>query len=233
VTECADVFPALPLQFPATASFSLSAAVNHFENQNTQHSKQEVDHSFVTTNLLNVHSSLEDSLACPDSVPSVSKVAPSSSPSTLLHILLADDSPAILKMTSVMLRKCGYTVTTAANGAIAVKLVEESLSKIQQQQESQRQPGLSLGSFDFILLDLQMPVMDGLEAMKRIRDLERDFAVVCPSVAGLYHKIIGLSANADEETSQQVDHMGADGFLAKPWKMDELVCLIAELQQPK
>jgi CheY-like chemotaxis protein len=130
----------------------------------------------------------------------------------VLRILLADDSPPILKMTSSMLKKLGHQVTLAENGAIAVKHFEENKST-----EGRRV------YFDLILIDLQMPVMDGLEAIKRIRALEQDSDRDHRKEHSMQHKIIGLSANDDEETCQQALQAGADAFLAKPWKMEELM----------
>ncbi len=121
-------------------------------------------------------------------------------------VLVVDDSPPILKMCSLMLKRLGHIVATAENGAIAVKMVEDALS--------------SSKSFDIILMDLQMPVMDGLEATKRIRDFEVNKKV--------RHKIIGMSANSDHDTSMHAIQAGADSFLPKPFNVDAIKVLFSD-----
>jgi CheY-like chemotaxis protein len=130
-------------------------------------------------------------------------------------ILLVDDSPAILKMTSLMLKRLGHTVSTAENGAVAVNLVKESWMDEQKQ------------TFDVIFMDLQMPIMDGIEATKRIRSMESE--IKGKHVNQRKIMIIGMSANSDYDTSVAAMTAGADNFLSKPFNADSIKLLFADL----
>jgi signal transduction histidine kinase/CheY-like chemotaxis protein len=147
-----------------------------------------------------------------------------------LKILLVDDSLPIVKMTSLMLRKLGHRITAAENGEVAVKTIENEWTE----------KGLS---FDIILMDLQMPVMDGLEATKRIRAMEGTLKYEKHAI-GLQqetddaqelsiqllprHFIVGLSANSDHETEWNAMDHGTDAFIAKPFTVDTFTNLINE-----
>jgi CheY-like chemotaxis protein len=130
-------------------------------------------------------------------------------------VLVVDDAPSILKMTSKLLTKKGHTVEKAVNGAQAVDVV---LSHAQ--------------NYDVVLMDLQMPVMDGLTAIRRIRAAERKAGdeggdrvgdLESGGKAWQYQArprrqlIIALSANSDSDTMQEALDAGADYFLCKPF----------------
>eukprot|EP01031_Cornospumella_fuschlensis_P037741 gene37741-45850_t len=125
-----------------------------------------------------------------------------------LRILLVDDSPAILKMASMMLRRHKHSVHTATNGAEAVKRIQENLNSSNDSSIGAASP------YDVVLIDLQMPIMDGLEAMRRIRKLEQAASSKFSNV------IIGMSANSDEETTAEAYGAGADAFMTKPFSLD-------------
>jgi CheY-like chemotaxis protein len=121
---------------------------------------------------------------------------PTLSTTSSLNILVVDDSPAIVKMVCLILKRLGHRTDIAENGAIAVKMVEEA-------------PDVS---FDVVLMDLQMPVMDGLEATTRIRQWDNSH--------GMRRAIIAMSANSDHETSLSALKAGANVFLPKPFNVD-------------
>ncbi|MEJ2200588.1 MAG: ATP-binding protein, partial [Desulfuromonadaceae bacterium] len=106
-----------------------------------------------------------------------------------LHILLAEDNEINRKLLLLLLEKAGHTMETAVNG-------EEALAKWQQQR------------FDLILMDVQMPCMDGVEATLAIREQERE--------TGNHIPIIALTAHARQEDREQFLHQGFDGYVSKP-----------------
>lgn len=119
-----------------------------------------------------------------------------------LDVLIVDDAPSILKMTSMILSRQKHVVSTATNGAEAVKCVTERANSC-------------LPLFDVVLMDLQMPVMDGLEATKRIREWEK-----IQSEPRQRLIIIGVSANSDSDTAMAAYAAGVDAFITKPFSLD-------------
>jgi CheY-like chemotaxis protein len=143
---------------------------------------------------------------------------------------VVDDAPSILKMTSMLLTKKGHTVDKAVNGAEALGLVINHLGDA------------SSPSYDVVLMDLQMPVMDGPTAIRRIRAAERKAAEEGRDRAGDLESggkawqyqarphrqlIIALSANSDSDTMQEALDAGADYFMSKPFTYETFRELIA------
>ena len=112
-------------------------------------------------------------------------------------ILLVDDSKLNLKIGVLLLQEQGMTVDTAENGQIAVDMVREK----------------GVGAYDYILMDVQMPVMGGYEATALLRKLP----------GGDRLKIIALSANAFEEDREKSLKAGMNAHVNKPLKVDELI----------
>ena len=107
-----------------------------------------------------------------------------------LHILLAEDNPVNQKVALSLLKKRGHTVELAGNG-------QEAVEKSQNQ------------AFDLILMDLQMPDMDGWEATRLIRERERD--------SGVHVRIIALTAHAMSHIQKDCLENGMDAVIPKPF----------------
>lgn len=98
-----------------------------------------------------------------------------------------------------ILNEYGFLVDTAENGAEAVEKVKNSTP----------------GSYDLVLMDVQMPVMNGYEATKQIRALDD------PALAGI--TILAMTANAFDEDRKRALKCGMNGFLSKPIIIEELL----------
>jgi len=122
-----------------------------------------------------------------------------------LHILLAEDNELNMEIAEFLLRNEGAVVTKAWNGQEAVEIFEKSGS----------------GEFDVILMDIMMPVMNGYEAAKRIRFLDREDAQVIP--------IIAMTANAFVEDRMKAKEAGMNEHIGKPVDGKLLVKVIHEL----
>ena len=122
-----------------------------------------------------------------------------------LHILLAEDNELNMEIAEFLLQNEGAVVTKAWNGQEAVEIFEKS----------------GPGEFDVILMDIMMPVMNGYEAAKRIRSLDREDAQVIP--------IIAMTANAFAEDRMKAKEAGMNEHIAKPVDGKLLVKVIQEL----
>ena len=122
-----------------------------------------------------------------------------------LHVLLAEDNELNMEIAEFMLRNEGVAVTKAWNGQEAVELFRKSRT----------------GEFDVIFMDIMMPVMNGYEAAKTIRSMEREDAKVIP--------IIAMTANAFTEDRLRAKEAGMDEHIAKPVDVELLVKVINEL----
>lgn len=137
--------------------------------------------------------------------PSASAETATDTPADLtdLHILVVEDNELNLEIAVFSLEAAGLNVSTAINGLEAVRLFEKSKPY----------------EYDIILMDIMMPVMNGLDAAKAIRGLSRPDATTVP--------IIALSANAFAEDIQKSKNAGINEHLAKPLEMDKVLKVIA------
>lgn len=137
--------------------------------------------------------------------PSASAETATDTPADLtdLHILVVEDNELNLEIAVFSLEAAGLNVSTAINGLEAVRLFEKSKPY----------------EYDIILMDIMMPVMNGLDAAKAIRGLSRPDAPTVP--------IIALSANAFAEDIQKSKNAGINEHLAKPLEMDKVLKVIS------
>ena len=122
-----------------------------------------------------------------------------------LHILLAEDNELNMEIAEFVLQNEGAEVTKAWNGQETVELFRKSES----------------GEFDVILMDIMMPVLNGYEAARRIRSLDREDAKKIP--------IIAMTANAFTEDRIRAKEAGMDEHVAKPVDVELLIKVIHKL----
>jgi CheY-like chemotaxis protein len=119
-----------------------------------------------------------------------------------LRILLAEDSPINQRLAVALLEKRGHAVTVVGDGAAALAALEQA-------------------AFDLVLMDLQMPVMDGLEATGRIRRTEQ--------VRGGHVPVVAMTAYAMKGDRERCLEAGMDGYVSKPVRAAELFQVIEGL----
>ena len=122
------------------------------------------------------------------------------------RILLVEDGPDNQRLIGHVLRKAGADVSTAENGQVAVDLALAA-----KQADS---------PFDIILMDIQMPVMDGYEATRQLRK------------AGYTYPIIALTAYAMTENRQKCLDAGCDDYMTKPFDISTLATAVAKHLAP-
>jgi signal transduction histidine kinase/ActR/RegA family two-component response regulator/NAD-dependent dihydropyrimidine dehydrogenase PreA subunit len=125
------------------------------------------------------------------------------------RILLVEDGPDNQRLISYLLKKAGAEVVLAANGEIAVR---EVLARMAASSEADRQ---AAPLFDMVLMDMQMPVLDGYEATRQLR------------AAGFQRPIVALTAHAMVEDRQKCLDAGCSDYLSKPIDRERLIATVA------
>ncbi|GMQ48932.1 hybrid sensor histidine kinase/response regulator [Vibrio sp. 10N] len=119
--------------------------------------------------------------------------------STKRTVMIVDDNHSLRSITSIMLEKQGLHVIQAENGKRAIQTLEEE-------------------DVDLILMDIEMPVMDGLTATKRIRQSDSHYASI---------PIVGYTGDKSDETVIKINEYGMNDYLVKPTPKDELIDKVA------
>ncbi|MGN0578749.1 MAG: response regulator, partial [Ruminiclostridium sp.] len=118
------------------------------------------------------------------------------------RLLLVEDNELNMEIACEILKNYGFEVDTAENGREAVAKI--SASKV--------------GEYDLVLMDIQMPVMNGYEATREIRALENPALAAVP--------IVAMTANAFDEDRRTAKECGMDGFISKPINIEEVISSI-------
>ena len=134
-------------------------------------------------------------LGIPSTPSADAPISPTPAPIVPLRILLAEDNEFNQRVAIGLLSNSRHNITVVQNG-------QEALARIEAE------------SFDLVLMDLQMPVMDGIEATRTLRQREVD--------TGTHLPVIGLTARAMENDRQRCLDAGMDDYLTKPFKIADL-----------
>ncbi|MEW6519406.1 MAG: ATP-binding protein [Thermodesulfobacteriota bacterium] len=134
-----------------------------------------------------------------------------------LKVLVVEDNLVNQRLVTLLLKKAGCQADVAADGLLALAMLKEH-------------------PYDFVLMDVQMPNMDGHAATRRIREIEasaerEEYAALAGRDKPLY--VVGLTAHARKEDERQCYEAGMDGFLTKPIIKDKLIDLIEKIRSRK
>ena len=121
------------------------------------------------------------------------------------RLLIVEDNMVNMEIAKMILKQAGFTVETAENGQIGLDMVKASPD----------------GYYDAVLMDIQMPVMDGLTAARSIRSLENPVHANIP--------ILAITANAFKEDEEKAKEAGMQAHIAKPIDVDKLLVTLAKV----
>lgn len=160
--------------------------------------KAESDREEMAVHVLLDESALAKSIGPPSQVfrrgkESVKKEVPAVNESDAPKALLVEDNGLIRKVASSIIAEAGYAVELAENGAVAVEKCRDN-------------------RYDIVFMDIHMPVMNGDEAARKIREL--------PDPAGKVY-IVAVTASDNEIDREKADGAGMDGYLVKPFNLDQ------------
>lgn len=119
-----------------------------------------------------------------------------------MHILVIDDELDFLELISDRLKKRGFTVATAPNGTLGLEQVQA-------------------GEFDAVVLDVKMPGIDGIEVLRRIKEIRPHLGVVL------------LTGHASVESAMTGVEMGAVDYLLKPASLNDLITQLRRIEARK
>ncbi len=125
------------------------------------------------------------------------------------RVLLVEDNDFNREIAEFMLKDIGFEVEIACDGQDAVAMMEECED----------------GRYDYVLMDVQMPIMNGIEATKEIRRSDREYLRTVP--------IIALTANAFVEDADRCIAAGMNAHLAKPFRIEEIIAVIKTFKKSK
>ncbi len=134
------------------------------------------------------------------------KIGVSNSKEVFNNILLVEDNIINQKLTKAILERQGFNVDTASNGKIGIEKYHEK-------------------NYDLVLMDIQMPVMDGYESSRLIREFESLNPLKKPAT------IVAVSANSDKNNLSKLNEAGIDYFINKPFNMEKFSILLSSLKR--
>lgn len=142
------------------------------------------------------------------------------------HLLLVDDNKINRQLLVMFMERCKFTYREAENGQEALDIYRAANETPPQPAEEDALGDSTSSSsdkrravFDFVLMDISMPIMDGMEATKRIREFEKEMGLRKTTV-------IALTGLASEKAREEAETVGIDVFLPKPVKFAELKGLL-------